>query len=561
MRRIVSVWLPDWPVTVWSKAAGRSAPPEAPPPEVLAGGPPFALVAKEGSRGLVLHALNPAARALGLRRGQAHADARAIAPQLISDQANPARDSASLQRLALWAERFSPLVAADEAVAGSEGLFLDMTGGAHLFGGEAEMLADLEARLARAGVPARAAMADSPGAAWALARFGDLRLAEAGDARNALAPLPIEALRLEDIDLRLLKRFGLKRIGDLYGLPRAGLARRFRGQAGLALVRRLDQALGVEPEPLKPVRPAPRYRTWRIFLEPLIDVEGVALMLPPLAEALSAQLQRDGQGARQLILTAFRVDGRATSIEAGLSAPSLAPDHLLRLLRERGLERLDLGFGADALMLSATVVEPLRTSQTDLAPTTAMQGEDALAGLIDRIEARLGAGSVLRPSLVDSFIPERSERWIKAGPQAPAQTAAAEDRARPLLLLDPPEPVTIPVAEIPDGTPGQFIWRRVSHKVLKAEGPERLSPEWWRPQPEARPPRTRDYYRVEDAAGRRFWLFREGLHNREDWEPDPAAAKETAAATAAGEAGEAGEEEEARLVYRAPTWWMHGVFA
>jgi len=525
-------------VTVWSKAAGRSAPPEG-----VIGGPPFALIAKEGSKGLVLHALNPAARAFGLKRGQAHADAKAIAPQLQGAQANPARDAASLRRLALWAERFSPLVAVDETAPGSEGLFLDMTGGAHLFGGEAEMLADIEARLGKAGVPARAAMADSPGAAWALARFGEGRLAEAGRTRDALAPLPIEALRLEEVDLRLLKRFGLKRIGDLYGLPRAGLARRFRGQAGLALVRRLDQALGVEPEPLVPVRPAPRYRTWRVFMEPLIDVEGVALMLPPLAEALSAQLQRDGQGARQLVLTAFRVDGRSTSIEAGLSAPSLVPAHLLRLLKERGLERLDLGFGADALMLSAAVVEPLRATQTDLAPTTAMQGEDALAGLIDRIEARLGSGTVLRPQLVDSFIPERSERWTAAGPRAPAQSAAAEDRARPLLLLDPPEPI-VTTAEVPDGLPAHFTWRRVAHKVTRAEGPERLSVEWWLPQPEARAPRTRDYYRIEDEAGRRYWLFREGLYGREDSDPDPDA-----------------KPEEEKTIPRPPSWWMHGVFA
>lgn len=535
-------------MTVWTKAAGRSASPEAPAPDPLGEGPPFALVAKEGSRGLVLHALNPAARALGLRRGQAHADAKAIAPQLQGAQANPARDSASLKRLALWAERFSPLVAVDETVAGSEGLFLDMTGGAHLFGGEAEMLLDLEARLARAGVPARAAMADSPGAAWALARFEEgRRVAAAGRTREALAPLPIEALRLQEVDLRLLKRFGLKRIGDLYGLPRAGLARRFRGQAGLAVVRRLDQALGVEPEPLVPVRPAPRYRTWRVFMEPLIDVEGVALMLPPLAEALGAQLQRDGQGARQLVLTAFRVDGRSTSIEAGLSAPSPDPAHLLRLLKERGLETLDLGFGADALMLSAAVAEPLDAVQSDLAPTQAAQNAQGLAGLIDRIEARLGAGSVLRPELADSHIPERSERWTKAGPQAKAGAAAAVMQARPLLLLDPPEPIEAPLAEVPDGPPKLFTWRRVQRRVHKAEGPERISPEWWRPQTERRPERTRDYFHVEDEAGRRYWLFREGLYGRETSQVHPDDADKP--------------EAERRQAERPSSWWMHGVFA
>lgn len=533
-------------MTVWSKAAGRSAPPEAPAPDPLAeGGPPFALTAKESSKGLVLHALNPAARALGLRRGQAHADARAIVPQLQTAQATPERDAASLKRLALWAERFSPAVAADVTVAGSEGLLLDMTGGAHLFGGDAGMLLDIEQRLARAGVPARAAMADTPGAAWALARYGERRLAEAGGTREAIGPLPIEALRLQEVDLRLLKRFGLKRIGDLYGLPRSGLARRFRGADGLALVRRLDQALGVEAEPLVPVRPAPRYRAWRVFMEPLIDMEGVGLMLPPLVEALSAQLQRDGQGARQLVLTAFRVDGRTTSLDAGLSAPSLAPAHLLRLLKERGLERLDLGFGADALMLSASVVEPLRTGQTDLAPTIASASQEALAGLIDRIEAKLGSGRVLRPELVDSHIPERSERWTKAGPEAPGEAAAGLAQARPLLLLDPPEPIEAPLAEVPDGPPKLFTWRRVQRRVKKAEGPERISPEWWRPQAGPKSERTRDYFQVEDDAGRRYWLFREGLYGRETTELQPP--------------DKPGEEP--KPVERPSTWWMHGVFA
>ena len=518
MGRVVSVWLPDWPVTVWSKAAG-------PPPD----GAPFALVERT-TRGLVLTAINPAARALGLRRGQAHADARAIAPQLESAPAEPDHERAALERLALWAERFSPCVAIDRTLAGLEGLFIDMTGGAHLFGGEEKCLAEIERRLKAAAIPARAAMADTPGAAWALARFGENQIALAGRTRQALCDLPVAALRLSEGALKLLRRFGLKRIGELYALPRSGLARRFGERDGIELVRRLDQALGVDREPLQPVRPAPVYRAWWVFAEPLIDMDGVAWALPDLAQALAAQFERDGKGARRLVLTAFRVDGQTTSIEAGLSVPAAAPAHLLRLLKERGLERLDLGFGADALMLCAGKPEPLLSRQGELAPGGLQAGEQALAALIDRIEAKLGEGTASRPVLRDSHIPERGEAWIGAAVKAGAgDGVGADGPPRPLFLFDPPEPIET-LAEMPDSAPARFVWRRMTRRVFRAEGPERLSPEWWRSKPDPRrPDRTRDYYRVEDEDGRRYWLYREGLYARED---------ET----------------------RPPSWWMHGVF-
>jgi protein ImuB len=414
-----------------------------------------------------------------------------------------------------------------------------VTGAAHLFGGEAALLAEIERRLAAASIPARAAMADSPGAAWALARFGENRIAPKGRAREALADLPMEALRLDEAALSLLRRFGLKRIGELYGLPRAGLARRFSGEAGMHLVRRLDQALGIEAEPLRSVRPAPLYRAWRVFPEPIIDLEGVAHALPALIEALAAQLERDGKGARRLMLTAFRVDGRTTSIEAGLSAAAAKPQHLLRLLKERGLERLDLGFGADALMVAAVKAEAAQARQGDLGRRDAA-GAEALSALVDRIEARLGEGSALGAVLRDSHIPERSEAW-GSGPPPCSETergrgttrsvvegASPGVQLRPLFLFDPPEPVEA-IAELPDGAPARFVWRRAPRRVVKAEGPERLSPEWWKPGDGVWAGRSRDYYRVEDEDGRRYWLYRDGLYGRED-------------------AG------------RAPAWWMHGVF-
>ena len=510
-------------------------------------------------RGLVLHAVNPEAARFGLHRGQSHADACAIVPALQTAPAEPEADAAALRRLALWAERYSPTVGIDELQPGLEGLVFDMTGGAHLFGGEGALLQEIERRLAGAGIVARAAMADTPGAAWALARFAPDRLAPEGRTREALKSLPAQALRLSETAVRLLHRFGLKRIGDLYALPRAGLARRFRGEEGMELVRRLDQALGIEAEPLEPVRPEPLYRVWRAFAEPIIDMEGVAWALPPLIDALAAQLDQGGKGARRLRLTAFRVDGRTTSIEAGLSIPGAKPAHLLRLLKERGLERLDLGFGADALMVTAHKAEAARSRQGDLDSGQERAGAEALAALIDRLGAKLGEAAVLRPVLRDSHIPERAEAWTSAGAETSSAAAEVigEDLPRPLFLLDPPEPIDA-VAELPDSAPARFSWRRISRKVLRAEGPERLSPEWWRTPVSrlaeaAAPPETedekaahirarsearesedvgatRDYYRVEDEDGRRYWLFRQGLYDR-------------------------GAQE------KLPSWWLHGVFA
>ena len=537
MKRMVSVWLPDWPITVWTRPAqaieGRAGGAQRPPPPE---GTPFVLI-ERGARGLTLYALNSVARAAGLRPGQAHADACAILPDLASAPAEPERDTDALRKLALWAERFSPAVAADTLIPGQEGLLLDMTGGAHLFGGEAALLADLRGRLAAAGIPARVAIADTAAAAWALARYGeaDQAIAPAGRTREAVADLPVEALRLEAAALVLLRRFGLRHVGDLYGLPRAGLARRFRGPQGLRVVERLDQILGVSAEVLRPERPAPLYRAWTVFADPLTDIEGVAHQLPALAQALAEQLDRDGRGARTVRLVGFRVDGRTTAIEAALSAPAAATAHLLRLLKERGLERLDLGFGVDALMLCADKAEPMRARQIETPGQDGVDevADDALAALIDRLRARLGDGAVGRPRRRESWLPERSEIWVRAEPAPPKTSDRDDPRPRPILMFDPPEPVQT-LAELPDGVPARFTWRRAPRRVVKAEGPERLAPEWWKAEAAERlgpwAQRTRDYYRVEDDQGRRYWIFREGLYGREDAE-------------------------------RIPGWWLHGVFA
>jgi len=485
---------------------------------------------ERGPRGLSLRALNAAARGRGLSRGQSHADARAILPTLVSHPAEPEREAEALARLALWCERWSPTVAIDAAMPGLEGLFVDIGAGAHLFGGEEAMVAAMHRSLRRAAVPACLAVADSPGAAWALARFSERPRTSVppGGTRDAIATLPIDALRVGGEIVALARRFGLRRIGDLYAMPRAGLARRFRGDKGLALVTRLDAALGIEPEALQPHRPLPRHRIARAFAEPRTDMAGITAELEALADALAARLEPDGVGARALTLAGFRSDGGVTTLTLRLGLATRTVSIWLRLFREKGLDRLDIGFGIDALALSADVVEPLAERQPLLDGEEEQTRED-LAELVDRLTARLGETAVLASRPRASWLPERALRW------GPAQTAPDPDpsalppdpRPRPILLLDPPEPVTVLAAEVPDGAPPSFTWRRVTRRVARSEGPERLSPEWWR----GSAARTRDYFRVEDEAGTRYWLFRDGLYG---WEDQDGA--------------------------KPPTWWMHGLF-
>lgn len=520
-------------MSVRRRSLERAFAPASPPEPALDPRQPFALTLKNRRGAVVLHALNPAARAAGLRRGQSQADARAMLPHLVCQPADPAVDDRALEALAIWAERWSPSVAVDPSPDGLEGLFLDVTGAGHLFGGERALLARIRERLAEAGIAARAAAAPTPGAAWALARWSDpvepAPVVGQDRLRDRLADLPLAALRLDAAALTQARRFGLKRIGDLYAMPRAGLARRFRGGGGVELVRRLDQALGYEGEALTPVRPPARYRAWQAFAEPLGDLAGVEARLPELAADLAAALERDGQGARSLALTGFRTDGETTSLAIRTGRPGRDRAVWLRLFREAGLGRLELGFGVDALMLAAEAVEPLVARQAPLHDEAEARQVEDLAALVDRLSARLGEDRVLVPEPVDSWIPERAERWRPAL-AGPPRRLEEDSARRPILLFDPPEPVEA-IAELPDGAPARFTWRRLSRRVIRADGPERLSPEWWRPT-DRLGGRTRDYYRVEDESGGRYWLFREGLYGREYG---------------------GGEDE------RAPSWWMHGV--
>ena len=455
---------------------------------------------------MVLAAVNRQAEAGGLAAGMRLADARAVAPRLATAGSRPEEDRRGLERLALWCHRFTP----SSAVDGTDGLLLDITGCAHLFGGEAAMMVEVEARLAGLGFEVRAGLADTPAAAWALARFGDggRRIAEPCRTLAVLAPLPVEALRLAGEDTRLLRRLGLATVGAVEALPRAALARRFGRHSG-AVLHRLDCAFGRRADPVASLSPPPACLARLAFQEPLIDLAALEAALVRLLDNLSASLERKALGVRELVLLFFRVDGGTAQRRVSTTRATRDGAHLGDLFAGK-IGTVDPGFGIDAMVLHAVRAEPLAPEQYRLAADgpEGREGGGEFACLIDRLQARLGKGSVFRLEPVASHLPERAERRTDPDGKGAIRSAPPGTPQRPLRLFDRPEPVDA-VAEVPDGPPALFTWRRLRRRIVRAEGPERIEPEWWAGCPQERP---RDYYRVEDQDGRRYWLFRAGLY-------------------------------------------------
>lgn len=536
---------------------------------------PFATVIEVAGRRL-LAAINPVAAAAGLAPGMPLADALSFVPGLATAAAEPAADSAALRRLAEWCGRYSPWTAPD----GADGITIETTGSAHLWGGESALAADLMARLGRRGIACRIAIADTLGAAWALARFAQTGFAQTGEhaailprgeARAGLARLPVEALRLDPASVQGLRRVGLKQLGDLYAMPRAALVRRF----GDRVVRRLDQALGDLSEPLSPLGEAPIRRVRLSFAEPIADPADLLCAAERLAEDLVLRLAREGMGARRLDLAFHRVDGRVERIRLGTARPSRDPHHLATLFRER-LDTVDPGLGVEDMILAAFAVEPLGPEQIErpslvipaktgsqerpaslprlLGPRfrggdgknrKAPAGEKAMesiAPLLDRLGNKLGLAALSRSEAHESHIPERASVRVPIGEPIDPSVAPAKSgvqgqpgrRAgsspdlirgscgndeirppRPVRLFAPPQPIEA-LWLLPDDPPFRFTWRRLSHRVTRADGPERIAEEWWRAEGPARRAAIRDYYRVEDEDGRRFWLFRAGLAGHDD---------------------------------------------
>jgi len=477
-------------------------------------------------------ALDAVAEARGLRRGQGLADARAAHPDLDIVPADAEADRRLLIAIADWCDRYTPLVALDAP----DGLFLDITGCAHLFGGEHRLLADLMARLYEQGFAVQAAVAATPGAAWAAARYCDAPLCiEKGAEAPVLAPFSLAALRLDGETLAGLAKVGLKTIGQIINAPRAPLARRFGRQCLL----RLDQALGAVEEAISPRLPVPALSAERRLAEPVGRIEDVEQLLLALALHLKPGLERRGVGARVLEYALFRVDGAVYRLCVGASRPVRDPETVVKLFRERLAavgDELDAGYGFDLVRLSVLADDAMPDGQGDFAEA-GEAGDPDVALLLDRIAARLGSGAVMdgqhpvsRPAAVESHEPERAELRRPTTEALDILPANGPVAPRPARLLSRPEPVEV-VAGVPEGPPQHFRWRRASFRVTRAEGPERIGGEWWGADaPEDLKPVPRDYYRVEDEAGRRYWLFRRGLY---------------------GPAGDG----------TPPQWFLHGMFA
>jgi len=464
--------LPHLAIERWAKSS--DSPPDSP-----------VVLTVEGPHGPIIHAVTKTAATRGAHPGARLTDARALDPALIAIPADPEGDTALLQRFARWAGRWSPLVEVD-----GDGLRLDVTGVAHLFGGENGLVRDIRRRFAKAGFSTRVAIAPTAAAAWALSRFGGVEL----------APLHVSALRLDPDTVRTLERLGLKTVGALIDMPRLALARRFRG--GEDVVDVLDRMLGRKPEPLTAAPSDPPPRALLKLEEPATHPEASGQALERLIPELVRQLQQRHLGARRLSLTGFRVDGSTAVASVATAIPSRDPKHLQRLLSDKAA-MLDPEFGFDAFALTAEWTEQLGAAQDSLVEEPS--GERELARLVDRLTVKLGPRRVRRPQAEESHLPERASGWVSA--LAKAEPIESPPVTRPQRLLDRPEAIDV-IYATPEGMPRRFVWRRAVHDIARAEGPERIAPEWWRQPSSAR---LRDYYKVEDAEGRRYWIYREGL--------------------------------------------------
>ena len=521
--------------------------------------------------GLRIAAANERARTEGVSAGLRFTDAKARCPDLESEDINREADAAALKGLGLWFIRIAPLVSLD----GRDGLMLETTGCAHLYNDEKGMLGEVSRLLTRDHIPHKAAIAATPGAASALARSMPGTILGFGQEREGLAGLPVASLRLSEEAETLLRRFGFTRIGQLYGIERKSLARRFRSrQMADAVLLRLDQALGLRREPLRPLRTPPQYSARFACPEPIFTSEAIQFGLEETSAELCAELSRLGQGARSFSLVAFRSDGSASEVHITLARPARTPKHILRLFKEK-MDRIDPGFGIDLLVLEARRTGAMDISAVALSGDLAASDTDevALAALADRISAKLKEGAVFVSRPLESHVPERADvRQVFSGNLPEPLERHVKTGPRPVRIFPSPERIKV-LAEVPDGPPQKFIWRKVARIVSHADGPERVNPEWWHhtapppcaenpeglrrkwlapkldpradaqliekiqnklaledvSEPLKNLPRTRDYYRVEDVEGRRYWLFRLGLYGD-------------------GRGG-------------SPEWFMHGLFA
>jgi protein ImuB len=497
-KRFVSIWFPylttDWHARLQPPLREKA----------------FVLKATVHNR-VVVTAANPLAGTQGIHKGMVLADAKALYPPLHVLDDKPTLATQLLHQIAKWCIRFTPVAAPDDP----SGIILDASGCTHLWGGEEAYVKDIVDRLTKRGYTVRAAIADTVGCAWALARYGKAEIVLNEKGAAALAPLPIAALRIDEEIIELLKKLGLRQIKDLICIPRTSLRRRF----GTTLLQRLAQALGDEEEPIHPVYSIEPYQERLPCMELIKTREGIEIALHHLLLNLCARLQKEGKGLRKAFFRAYQLEGAASGIEISTNQPAQNSEHLFQLFSIK-LSAIEPKDGIELFVLGATVVEDVVIKQEQLWQSGGGMMDGNILDLMDRFAARLGPDVIHRFLPTEHYWPERSFKRTTELSEAPS-TKWKLDRPRPLQVVSPPTLIEV-TAPIPDYPPLNFRYNGHLHKVVKADGPERIEQEWWIQEGE-----HRDYYAVEDEEGRRYWLFRSGHYN------------ETAA----------------------PRWFLHGFFA
>lgn len=458
---------------------------------------PFILAAPDHGR-MMITAASAAAQAQGIFVGMVLADARAIVPALQVFNDKPGLAEQLLKALCKWCIRYTPVAATDLP----DGLILDASGCAHLWGGEQPYLQEIITRLKAFGYHVRVAIADTIGTAWAVARYGRVTcIIKSGEQATALLPLPPAALRLEPDLLERLQKLGLYQVSNFINMPRSALRRRF----GQALLDRMDQALGREEEVIDPLLPIPPYQERLPCLEPILTATGIEIALQRLLEALCSRLQQKGKGLRTAVLKAYRVDGKIEQVEIGTNRASHNARHLFKLF-ENKIPAIEPALGIELFILEAPHVEEVSPQQETLWTGGCGLESITLAQLTDRLAGKTGTHSIRRYLPVQHYWPERSITPTASMLEKPA-TPWRTDHPRPMQLLREPEPVEVS-APIPDYPPMLFTYKGKLHYIKKADGPERIEREWWL---EEGP--HRDYYAVEDEDGRRYWIFRSGHYD------------------------------------------------
>jgi len=460
---------------------------------------PFVLVMPVKNR-IVITASSSLAEQQGAFTGMAAADARAAVPQLVSVDDTPGKAAKLLRLLGLWCIRYTPIVAIDLP----DGLILDISGCGHLWGGERGYLKEIVLKLRNNGFDARAAIADTPGTAWAVARFARVSpIVSPGMQLQALTGLSPAALRLEAEILERLQKLGFRTIGPLLAMPAPVLRRRF----GKELLLRIDQALGRADEVLAPLVPPVPYVERLPSMEPIRTVVGIEIAIEKLLSALCLRLQAEGKGLRKAILKCHRIDGRKVQTGITTNRGSHSISHLMRLFGLQ-ISKIEPGLGIELFVLEAPRVEDMETVQEQIWAVDRGLADTALAELLDRVAGKVGAEAIKRYLPADHYWPERSVKVAASLIEEP--TAAWPEQIRPIRLLNEPECIEV-MALVPDNPPKTFVYKGKRHNIIKADGPERIGREWWQDKGE-----HRDYFVVEDSEGQRYWVFRSGHYDGGD---------------------------------------------